>query len=371
MPISKPIIIIGQSGRAMAKSARLAGIPSYVMDNFADMDTREYSLEVKKIPAITDEISSMNIKSMLDDYYSLDIAGIIIGSGFEDRLEIYCQLDEKFFLLGNSPETVKKIKDPQQFFPRLQKLGIKYPPTSLTIPKNTTGWLAKKTGGSGGVHIQPADDDVRDNYYYQKFMSGRSVSAVFLAYEDQATLVGISETWSRNPANMEFAYTGAMTLDLLDTPLANSIIKMINLITSEFKLKGLCGIDCIIDDSNQVYVLEVNPRPVATFELYEIDTSLIGLHINACLGIRDNFIQKRQDLVRAHKIVYADADFFVPEFIWPAWTTDRPITGSLITKGAPVCSIMAEHSLHGQIKILLQQREHQLIKGLGVQSIAA
>lgn len=308
---------------------------------------------------------------MLDEFCNHNISGVILGSGFEDKPDIYCYLDEKFKLLGNSHETVKKIRDPAQFFPGLQKLGISYPPVTSVIPENRTGWLAKKTGGCGGTHIKPANGINRGKYYFQKFVNGQSMSAVFLAFKDQATLVGISETWCRDAANLDFTYAGAVTRDLVDTTLYARIGEIINLVTGEFQLKGLCGIDFIIDESCRLYVLEVNPRPVATFELHEKNTSLIGLHIDACQGIRHDCFQKRQDLVRACKIVYADADFIVPEFSWPEWTTDRPVTGSLTRKGDPVCCIHAEHSVDEQINILLQQRAHQLFRGLGVQSIAA
>jgi predicted ATP-grasp superfamily ATP-dependent carboligase len=91
-------------------------------------------------------------------------------------------------------------------------------------------------------------------------------------------------------------------------------------------------------------LLEINPRPGATLDIFETDgarsDSLFALHVAACNGVLAS--ARRQDGACAAEILYADRDIAcAPALAWPAWARDRQAVGSFVAKDAPFCTIIA------------------------------
>ena len=108
-----------------------------------------------------------------------------------------------------------------------------------------------------------------------------------------------------------------------------------------FNLQGLCGLDFIVEETGQYSIIEVNPRPTATFELYEQKESLFLQHMEAFNG-KMTEPEPSRTLSRALGILYAGKSITMPRLEWPGWVTDRPKQGKLIAKGDPVCTVHAE-----------------------------
>jgi predicted ATP-grasp superfamily ATP-dependent carboligase len=125
-------------------------------------------------------------------------------------------------------------------------------------------------------------------------------------------------------------------------------------------LKGVNGLDFIVENDS-LWVLEINPRPTATIDLYDADlpAGVIGMHLQACRGELMDLPQFIR--ARAHGIVYAPAPLHVPaQLRWPAWCTDLPEAGSIVPKGSPVCSVHAETPTPSQASQLVRDRHEQL-----------
>ncbi|MGH8630643.1 MAG: ATP-grasp domain-containing protein, partial [Burkholderiales bacterium] len=106
-------------------------------------------------------------------------------------------------------------------------------------------------------------------------------------------------------------------------------------------LTGLNGIDFVLDGDTP-YVLEINPRPTATVDLYDADVhgGMFCAHLRACRGELPVVNTTAQS--RAHAIVYARGTVRIPPSVdWPDWCTDLPQAGSTISAAAPVCSVHA------------------------------
>ena len=56
------------------------------------------------------------------------------------------------------------------------------------------------------------------------------------------------------------------------------------MLAATFGLVGLVGVDVVIDEAGELHVIEVNPRPTASMELFERATgeSLAAAHLAAC-----------------------------------------------------------------------------------------
>jgi predicted ATP-grasp superfamily ATP-dependent carboligase len=114
-------------------------------------------------------------------------------------------------------------------------------------------------------------------------------------------------------------------------------------------------------DGDNFSILEINPRPGATLDIFEIDAgALFALHIAACKG--DLIGQApRFAGARASAIVYAERDVVAPaQFEWPNWCADRPSAGIAIKAGEPVCTVHADAATAAEARTLVNRRLAQV-----------
>lgn len=372
MPLnSGPYLVIAQSGRALAATAYNAGIQTHVIDRFADTDTKKYALSTRVVNGNDSAICMVHLRTLLADFNPDQIQGVITGSGFESQPEILNELDELFTVVGNKAECVKACKDPGLFFPLLESMGIPYPEISLQQISEQQGWLVKKTGGSGGQHIYWANGkNLPQNHYYQKYIEGRTISVTFLANGQDINIIGLNEIWTKN-SNKNFSFTGAVTLSRINPVLKNTLIEIIKLLVNKLQLFGLCGMDVIVDQNGNYYILEINPRPVSTFELYDINGFLFRAHLGACKGELLKIEKHGENISRGLETKYHIHDLIVPNISWPDWVSDRPETGLKIASGMPICTIHAAAPSLAETRELLEQRNVMINKLLGIEKIAA
>jgi predicted ATP-grasp superfamily ATP-dependent carboligase len=368
MPLAK-YLIIAQSGRALAASANRGNCPAHVIDHFADLDTCEMALSVKQIP-YTDKSFAKGILQEAIKNSCLEHPGIelVPGSGFEQQTALIQILSDIAPCLGNSAEVIRKVKDPNCFFGLLDELGIPHPETTTLLQNAGHDWLCKTIGGMGGDHIVryhncniPAGRGV----YFQQFIEGQSYSALFLANGKQACVLGFSELWHANEfPDTPFKYAGAISLTTQPEMFSNwipDIPDMICKLVAASGLKGLCGLDFILDRENQLHVLEVNPRPPATFELHERGRNLFSAHLQACHGYLPEQAPMLDEHIHALTILYARQTLIIPaQMKWPSWTADRPRPGRKISFAEPVCTIKANGGEQSKVKKLLYDRRFAL-----------
>ena len=369
---NRPCLVIAQSGRALAASAAQAHIKTHVIDRFADEDTRCYALSTRKISGNVMGLDTGELLSVLDEYVDKPLAGVVIGSCLESKPGILDIIGARIRLLGNQGECVRNCKDPVLLSGLLDALGIPHPDTRLSSAGCPGDWLVKITGATGGQHISSLGnlkEQSRDQYF-QEYLSGRSISVVFIANGKQSQVIGLNETWARAPQDHDFSYSGAITIPDLEKHSVRSIDRIVTILVKQLGLVGLCGIDIIIDTNGQCNVLEINPRPPATFELHEQKTSLFYAHVMACNG---QLIPLPQADIkfRGHEIIFAPVEFSIPVTAWPEWVADRPHTGFRIACGEPICTILAAAGSKDEVRKILDQRKASVLEQLGLQRLAA
>lgn len=305
-----------------------------------------------------------NLNLLLKQYI---FDGLLYDSALEANTDLLdaMPIDE---IIGNASNTLKLCKTTPSMVSKLRELNIPIPEVCATLSYHETGaWLRKdlnSTGGFGVSHFHN-EDSLPANSYLQRKLDGLNFSLTFIANENDILPLGFNTTWSRNLSNsIPFAYAGAInTVDITEAQ-KTIAIQYAEILTSEFKLIGLNSIDYMLSD-DCVYVLEINPRVPATFELYENKNGdLIRHHIEAC---KTKIIKpmKRVGLLRAHAIVYSPKTIIIPtSFSWPLWTADRPHKGEVIGQHHPLCSIFAGGQNEAQIKNMIRARESILIKKL-------
>jgi predicted ATP-grasp superfamily ATP-dependent carboligase len=126
-------------------------------------------------------------------------------------------------------------------------------------------------------------------------------------------------------------------------------------------LRGLAGLDFLLD-GDRITALEINPRPTATFELYDDDfpAGLVPWHLASFERPVPEFgalLGRGAGTHRAIGVVYARDPVTIPgNASFPSWCRDLPCTGSTIAAGAPVLSVFAEAASSDEAEREIDQR---------------
>jgi predicted ATP-grasp superfamily ATP-dependent carboligase len=353
------VLIVAASGRALAASARRGGFDPLVADFFTDQDTVAVAHACRRLESGLR--TGMQAREVLDALNALadgrHPAGIVCGTGFEDRTGLLARMAERWTLIGNAPGVVARVKDPLALAALCRDCGIPHPDVSLRRPADASGWLAKRRGGAGGRHVNQAfDGDGADGTYFQRRVPGAPVSALILASHGRALVLGFSAQWAAPTPQAPFRYGGAVTPAATTAEIANILAGMIRRLVVAVPLVGLNSVDFLVAD-DAAWLLEVNPRPGATLDIFEPEGgSLFRLHVEACGGLLPARVAPRRGAA-ASAIVYADHDIpLVPACDWPDWAADRPQAGIAIKAGEPLCTVTAAAATADQAKRLVWYR---------------
>jgi len=364
---SKAYLIAALTGRALAQSARRGSFRAVVLDLYNDLDTHRYAQHSRAVAQHEQGFDAAALLKAADELCPPQhCAGLVCGSGFEDQPQLLKQLAAGRPLYGNTADTVTRIKDPRQFFALLDELEIAHPEVRFAPPRPACGWLAKKIGGYGGTHVLPAAGRQPDGrHYYQKLESGRCMSATFLADGKKSYIIGFNEQWTTS-AGSPFSYAGAISHAKLDAVLQAEIARKLDQLVQATGLAGLNGMDFLLR-GNAYLVLEINPRPCATMDLYDADCteSLFAWHLRACRGELPQAPLVTHKIMRGHAMVYAERALRIPlNMRFPEWVSDIPGADSHFAPGAPVCMVHAQGASAQQVKRLLMQRQAAIARAI-------
>jgi uncharacterized protein len=338
----RPALIAALSGRALAAAAARAGERAIVLDLFADRDTARRADACFAVPRGPRGFARDAVLAAVARRAG-EVRGFVYGAGFEHDPELLGDIAALVPLLGNSPKTVAAAKDPLAFAALLARLGLPHPPTTRAPPEDE-GWLSKMTGGSGGGHIAPAaSGEARAGAYFQRRVAGRAVSAAFAADGRSAHILGFTEQWLAADAVSPFRYGGCAGPVSLPPALGAAIDAACRAIVAALGLVGLNSLDLLID-GERFHVIEVNPRPGATLDIFDGrgGLSLWRLHLDAVAGRLPSMSQHVPAEARAAAVVYALDRIVIPAAMtWPAWTADRGTAGTIVDRGEPVCTVRA------------------------------
>jgi uncharacterized protein len=363
MAEDKCILIAAISGRALAQSAHRGGYQPLVADFFGDQDTLQVAKDHVRLPGtlargIEAPALFKALKTLAARHQPI---GIICGSGFEDRPHLLGHIAERWRLFGNGAAVVAKVKDPATLSAICGEAAIPVPEFCLEKPSPAADWLAKRKGGAGGGHIKPAEEATRGGVYYQRNVPGVPISALFLANGASPTVLGFSSQWALPTADKPYRYGGAVQPANLTARIAASLTAAVQRLSAAAALVGLNSADFIVA-GEQFWLLEVNPRPGATLDIFEpAQDSLVSLHMSACTGLLPP-APSYCGRARAAAIVYAEHDIApFPALSWPHWTADRPQPGIAIKAGEPLCTVYACGADATRARAETEQRRRQVL----------
>ncbi|HEY0292696.1 MAG TPA: ATP-grasp domain-containing protein [Hansschlegelia sp.] len=369
-PEDYDVAVVGLSARALARSARRAGLRALAIDLFADADTREHAAKAVKARPSKRGIG-FDRKDLLATLrrHAPEGLPVALGAGFEHAPRLMAAIGRRNPLRGATPETVARLKDPFAFSDMLAALGVPHPAVarSCEIDGALDGWLSKRAGASGGAHIRRSRSGAfSPGRYLQRRIDGRPLSALFLANGRDARILGFSEQWADPTPRAPFRYGGAAGSIALPAGLADRIAAALQRIVEATALGGLASADLIVSRGDDAFhLLEINPRPGATLDVFDRgeSPSLLALHLASCDGRLPSAFE-RPASAQAAAVVYARRAVSVTTLQRPVWTADWPACEEIIPAGAPVCTILAAGATSFAARALLAERRAALLESL-------
>jgi predicted ATP-grasp superfamily ATP-dependent carboligase len=360
-PADSPLHVVAISGRALAQSVRRSGRQVLVCDCFGDQDTRAAALAVTVVARAG--AIRFDRGRVLEALSRSPTAPLVYGSGFEGRVALLDRIGRGRRVYGNRPEVVAAARDPARFFSLLDRLAIPHPEISATAPVPPEGWLLKHPGSAGGTQVRLASGAARRAHdYYQRLRPGLPMSMLFLADTRQVRVVGFNEQWTAPRPGRPFLYGGAVSRVEVPAEVAAAMQQVAERLTGKLELRGLNGIDFLLHEERWS-VLELNPRPTATVELYDADypRGLVEWHLRASDGELPDVAAAGPS--RAAMVIHAPRAWTVPDgFRFPVWCADLPDAGLSLREGDPTCTVHAEAESPGVARALVLERQDHLVR---------
>lgn len=373
MPMPQSLIILGASARAAAHSAVRAAMSPAAIDLFGDADLRRVA------PTLVVEDYPAGLVRMVRE---LPAGPWMYTGGLENHPEVVAAIARQRRLLGNGAEIIRRVRDPIELHRVLELAGCPAPDVSMTSDglARDGSWLRKPLASAGGRGVDRYDDNSdaqRAAVYYQRYVAGRSYSAVFIGCGPTARLIGVTaQQHAALSAGGTFCYLGSVGPIRLSERLQRAWQAIGDALVGQFGLVGLFGVDAIVDDAGRVWPVEVNPRYTASVEVLERtwNMPLIAWHVRACEGVLPVSLEgPKRGGWHGKRIAYTDHAFTASmrfcrtldrwnrQFAQPV-VADLPVEGTHVRSGRPLVTVFASASDERQVIEALAARERAVKK---------
>jgi predicted ATP-grasp superfamily ATP-dependent carboligase len=377
------LLVLGFSTRglaeAVAKSKEGSSYELLTLDYFGDYDQNQWGQSYSLWRDFGQ--ASFSAQALATSATKLSYDTLAYTSGLDDEPDLVAELTTGRELLGNDSSTLRRVRDWEQLHRFLETNRFAYPRTLYQWqgPVPSGRWLLKPRKSGGGTNINWAAEEVHlsEDYLLQEYRASMPASVSFVANGQKAYVLGISEQLcgSRDFGASEFIYSGNIVPLWLDRwsefpiGLWTWLKKLINLVTVEFGLKGLNGIDFLLTADDEPMFLEVNPRYSASMELFAAayGYDLFSLHVKACQGfgveqaVLPAICQRQGYWGKA--IVYAPWDLSSGDTggWFRAGIRDVPHPGEKISAHSPICTVLARGDTREECMEALREQQYWVL----------
>jgi uncharacterized protein len=332
------MLVVAVSARMLAELAAADGYQVTAVDRFGDVDLRAVA------PGAT-AASSDALAALAAD---VEADAVVYGAGFENRPDLVSRLAEGRELLGTPPELLASVRDPWALGVVARAAGARAPETRSVAELPGAGargaWLRKPLASGGGRGVRRwAGGRLRPAEILQHRIDGLSCSAVAIGDGRRAVVLGLTEQLHRGPG---FGWMGNVTPPRLPVgelaELDGRLRDICDKVAARFGVRGAFGVDAVWD-GRQAWVLEVNPRPPASLELF--GPGRFESHVRGARGVTlpDVETPAGTRCAKVKLVLFADRTVRAPD---PGWwpeglVHDIPHAGETIKRGAPVCTLIS------------------------------
>ena len=388
------ILIVGFSTRAIAESAVRGGYDVVTIDYFGDRDQKEL---VENHSLMRDFQLDFSAEALLEASRRLNFQAVVYTSSLENHPNVVENLARGHTLLGNSPSTLRRVRDWGHLQSVCRQENIAHPvtlfPGEEEQARGSRRWVSKpaRSGGGHGISFWRGGA-LGEGRVLQEWIAGGACSAAFVSDGRRCVLLGLTEqligrgelgtqrfTWCGNilplslstpkisssrkargglsnpPPPAGFGNPAGAFRDVLKMEtVIEAVREMAEKLTRSFGLRGVNGVDFVLGRNERgpvPYLVEVNPRYTASMELVEwaYGLNVFDVHVRSFDGALPAFHLEDRLLPRpasyyGKAIVYAGHDGTMPETAgWRAkGRRDIPFPGEKIAARHPICTVLAQ-----------------------------
>ncbi len=374
------LLLVGIDNSCLAYSVKNAGYKAFIADYFGDLDVMRVSDGFMSIIEQKPYVSSGRFEKNFNPETFISIVeslhkrvrkfeGTLLSSGLDDSFKVLDKINNRCKIIGNSPKTIRVIRDKKKFFQELEKMRVIHPKTLITTSVDSAIKEAKDIGyplilkpseGFAGIGIRKVNNkqqlvkeyrnlcsSFKKEIVVQEYIKGTPASISFIASYPKSKIIALNEqllglkmAYQLEP----FGYCGNITPYLTNKLTMDRCKKIVEKITSCFNLMGSNGVDLVISEDNIPYVIEVNPRFQGSLGCVErvYGINLVKIHLAAC---KMKELEKKQyfsSFYSTRLIINAPRRIVAPDLVSTPLIMDVPCPGSIIEKGEPLCSIISD-----------------------------
>jgi uncharacterized protein len=370
------ILLVSVSARMLAELAARDGHEVLAFDRFGDLDLQRLCPSVS---LLRDLDPHGGMAEIVDAAARAPADRVVYGAGLENRPDLVARLATGRTLLGCTPETLERVRDPAVLGAALRDGGIAYPRTlsAADAPARADRarrWLRKPVRGGGGRGVREwRGGRLAAGVVVQERIAGLPCSAAAVADGRSATLLGVSEQLiGRRALGVRgYRWCGNVVPPRLPErerrALGAAAREICAHLAAAFGLRGLFGVD-VVWDGARPWVVEVNPRPTAALETIEAvyGVRAFAAHLEGCAGCLPAEMLAPPARAAGKAVVFARSDLRVPDTReWPArGVRDVPHPGEPIAAGRPICTLVATGRTPEDVLAGLEARAAALRDGL-------
>ncbi|TFF91317.1 ATP-grasp domain-containing protein [Candidatus Thorarchaeota archaeon] len=364
---------MGFNARPVACNLKKTGATVFVSDYWGDSDLDdccdEWIAVLSALPGqrqrqtIGKALHKALVENMLvliEELPPMDL--ILIGSGFDDYSDSLRPLLDAAPIIGNTPDGMKRARDRERIVELLEDSPVRVP-WSIPVAESNFSDLEFPlvlrpihSGGGSGIRLIRREEtlesvlsDCEDpsGFILQEYVSGLDLSCSVLstgndsrALSVQGQLVGVPSAG----VNCTFAYCGNYIPVRISSESQRTIEEASIELCNELSLMGSNGIDFVLNENGEVYLMEINPRIQGSLEMLETasEISVLSLHIEAVEGCLPDYDIQFRPTVKM--IVYARQDSVVRGLSSLNGIADRTPDGLRVNRGDPVCTVVRSGS---------------------------
>ena len=394
-------LVVGFNARPIVESLRryLGRKDGFiaVVDNFADIETRACSdflfsvlrQETGKTIERTLHRSPANYLSELTEILAeeINIGSILLGSGLDDRPDLWQRLVSLGNFRGNDPHRLAFLRNREKLYAAANKIGLATPKSDIfttlsefetKISKYDFPCVVRREGGGGGFDVFKCNNEAKASLIARSLLdqfgkgmimsyeSGTHSSVSILGASDQTIPLSFNEQLIGRRNSFcpgEFLYCGNKIPLNMETETQDILTEQFTRLGEKLDLLGTNGIDFVLRN-DEACVLELNPRFQGSLEPIELayDLNLVRAHLQCFSDQLPEIPVRKRTAIR--KILYAPRQITVPEL--PArLAKDRPIPGVILSKGSPMVSVVASGKTSRDAFQQLSQKEKTIWKMIG------
>jgi predicted ATP-grasp superfamily ATP-dependent carboligase len=367
--MAESLIIVGASARAAAQSAVRAGYRPWCVDLFADRDLQAIA-PVRRCPA--DQYPTAMLR-LLDD--APPQAKVLLTGALENYPKFLEALAFEWPFFGSTCEAMQQVRDPKALASLPKQPGLRMPAIKTfagpmhRLKQVTVGslsgkqFLVKPRASAGGHGIQwwSPDMPISGHHYIQQYIPGQALSAVYRADGWASQMLGVTQQLVGEAAfgADTFQYCGSIGPVSLSERAQKAIRSLGVVLSQQYDLRGVFGVDLIRDRRDRIWPVEVNPRYPASTEIVE---QMTGINALESMGAhRQNRRRDRHYRQRSYgkALLFAREPATIPDLydVLPEHAVaDVPEAGHQIERGKPICTIFATEPTVETCQQTLQKR---------------